>query len=159
VVDERLRGASAAHRWALAASPYHRYMLAAERRLYASRRLQRVICISQMVQTEIHERFGLPRERLPVIYNAIDPAAFHPGLTMHRSEVRARLGIADDACVFLLVGSASRNGVTVVGAVMGEPSEAARELEAFNATAHPVPDTTLTAPNSPIARVTWWPSP
>ncbi len=111
-VDERLRGASASDRLALAASPYHRYMLAAERRLYASPRLQRVICISQMVQTEIHERFGLPRERLPVIYNAIDPAAFHPGLAVHRSEVRTRLGIADDACVFLLVGSAyARKGV------------------------------------------------
>ncbi|MFO1316026.1 MAG: glycosyltransferase family 4 protein [Burkholderiales bacterium] len=111
-VEERLRELPAWQRPAFAASPYHRYMLAAERRLYASARLQRVICISRMVQTEIHERFGLPRERLPVIYNAIDPAAFHPGLAAHRAAVRARHGIAADACVFLLVGSAyARKGV------------------------------------------------
>ncbi len=65
-----------------------------------------------MVQTEIHERFGLPRERLPVIYNAIDPGAFNPGLRAHRAQVRARLGIAADACVFVMVGSEyARKGV------------------------------------------------
>ncbi|MFO1395890.1 MAG: glycosyltransferase family 4 protein [Burkholderiales bacterium] len=111
-VEERLRDAPALARPAIAASPYHRYMLAAERRLYASPRLQRVICISRMVQDEIHERFGVPRERLPVIYNAIDPAVFHPGLSMHRTHLRAQWRIPDDACVFLLVGSAyARKGV------------------------------------------------
>ena len=111
-VEERLRDAAMPERLALAANPFHRYMLAAERRLYASPRLKRVICISQMVQTEIHERFGLPRERLPVIYNAIDPAMFNPGLRSHRAALRARYGIADDATVFLLVGSAyARKGV------------------------------------------------
>ena len=114
-VEERLRELPPWQRPALAASPYHRYMLAAERRLYASARLQRVICISRMVQTEIHERFGLPRARLPVIYNAIDPAVFHPGLAAHRAAVRARHGIPTDACVFLLVGSAyARKGVARV---------------------------------------------
>ncbi|MCC7326966.1 MAG: glycosyltransferase family 4 protein [Burkholderiales bacterium] len=111
-IEERLRGASLAERATLAASPFHRYMLAAERRLYASTRLRQVICISRMVQSEIHERFGLPRERLPVIYNAIDPAVFHPGLSAHRAKLRARFGIGDDACVFLLVGSEyARKGV------------------------------------------------
>jgi UDP-glucose:(heptosyl)LPS alpha-1,3-glucosyltransferase len=111
-VEERIRDAPAWARPAFALSPYHRYMLAAERRLYASPRLRQVICNSRMVQTEIHERFGLPRERLPIIYNAIDAAVFHPGLAVHRSNVRARHGIADDTCVFLLVGSAyARKGV------------------------------------------------
>ena len=40
-VEERLRDASPAQRVAIAANPYHRYMLAAERRLYASPRLRR----------------------------------------------------------------------------------------------------------------------
>lgn len=125
-VEERLRELPAWQRPALAASPYHRYMLAAERRLYASERLQRVVCISRMVQTEIHERFGLPRERLPVIYNAIDPAAFHPGLAAHRAQVRARHGIPADACVFLLVGSAyARKGVArVLEALASVPAPA-----------------------------------
>ncbi|MEO8754363.1 MAG: glycosyltransferase family 4 protein [Casimicrobiaceae bacterium] len=114
-VEERLRDTAAWARAAFALGPYHRYMLAAERRLYASPRLRQVICNSRMVQTEIHERFGLPRERLPIIYNAIDTSVFHPGLKAHRALVRARHGIGNDACVFLLVGSAyARKGVARV---------------------------------------------
>lgn len=111
-VDERRRDASAMQRLALTASPYHRYVMAAERRMFASPRLEAVICISRMVQGEIHERFGLPLERLPVIYNAIDPAVFNPGLAAERDATRKRLGIPREACVFLLVGSEyARKGV------------------------------------------------
>lgn len=111
-VDERQRHASWAARLALAASPYHRHVLAAERRMFASPRLQAVICISRMVQDEIYERFGLPRERLPIIYNAIDPASFHPGLALTRAATRRQHGIPDEACVYLLVGSEyARKGV------------------------------------------------
>ena len=111
-VEERLVDAALPERIALSASAFHRYMLGAERRLYASPRLKRVICISQMVQTEIHERFGLPRERLPVIYNSIDPAVFNPGLRSLRAALRSQHGIGEDATVFLLVGSAyARKGV------------------------------------------------
>ena len=111
-VEERMRDASTAERMALGASAYHRYMLGAERRLFESARLKQVICISQMVQDEIHERFAIARERLPVIYNAIDPGVFNPGLAVHRQEIRARYGIAQDACVFLIVGSEyARKGV------------------------------------------------
>jgi UDP-glucose:(heptosyl)LPS alpha-1,3-glucosyltransferase len=111
-VEERMSAASAAERVALGASAYHRYVLGAEKRLFDSPRLKQVICISQMVQDEIHERFGLPRERLPVIYNAIDGNVFSPWLARHRDEVRDRYGIARDARVFLIVGSEyARKGV------------------------------------------------
>ncbi len=111
-VDERLRGGGTSERLAVATSPYHRYVMAAERRMFASPRLKAVICISRMVQGEVHERFGLPLERLPVIYNAIDPGVFNPGLAEGRDETRARLGIPRDCCVFLLVGSEyARKGV------------------------------------------------
>jgi len=111
-VEERMSGASAAERVALSASAYHRYVLGAEKRLFESPRLKQVICISRMVQDEIHERFGLPRERLPVIYNAIDGEVWNPWLARHRDEIRARYGIARDACVFLIVGSEyARKGV------------------------------------------------
>jgi UDP-glucose:(heptosyl)LPS alpha-1,3-glucosyltransferase len=111
-IEERQDGAPKAERLALAASGYHRYMLGAEKRLFESSRLKQVICISRMVQDEIHERFGLPRERLPVIYNAIDPDVWSPWLARHREEVRAHYGIARDACVYLIVGSEyARKGV------------------------------------------------
>ena len=58
-----------------------------------------------MVQDEIHERFGLPRERLPVIYNAIDPGRVQSGARRRIATPCARATASPhDACVFLLVG-------------------------------------------------------
>ena len=111
-LDERLATSGPAERLRIRASPYHRYVLAAERRLFASPRLRYVICISRMVQDDILARFDLPASRLPIIYNAVDSARFNPRLRAGRSLVRGRLGIQEDRVVFLLVGSGyERKGV------------------------------------------------
>jgi UDP-glucose:(heptosyl)LPS alpha-1,3-glucosyltransferase len=104
-LEERLRDAPALTRRIVEWSPYHRYVLEMERRLFASPSLRAVICNSKMVKDEIQQRFGLPDERLPVIYNAVDSEVFSPQLKEHRAAVRTKLGVRDDATVFLLVGS------------------------------------------------------
>src|SRR3954454_16958208 len=86
-LEEKTRGAHQLVRALTYADPFHRYMLDAERRLYSSPRLKAVICISRMVQDEVHTRFGVARERLPIIYNAIDHEVFSPALARHRAEV------------------------------------------------------------------------
>lgn len=114
-LEEKTRDESRLRRLATSLDPYHRYILDAEKRLYASPRLRKVICISAMVQREIHERFGLPLARLPVIYNAIDTDDFHPRLREGRDAHRAAFGIPPKAVVFLLVGSGyARKGVSRV---------------------------------------------
>ncbi len=107
-LEERLRDASASLRLRVAVDPWHRYTLAMERRLFASPWLRAVLCDSEMVRDDIMARFGLPVERLPVIYNAVDSTMFSPALAEFRQRVRARHRIADDATVFLLVGSGFR---------------------------------------------------
>jgi UDP-glucose:(heptosyl)LPS alpha-1,3-glucosyltransferase len=94
-------------------NPYHRYTLAAERRLFASPRLRAVICNSQMVRKEIVHWFGTDERKLHVIYNGVDLDAFHPGLKEGAgSALRERLGIAHEATVFLFVGAGfERKGV------------------------------------------------
>ena len=104
-LDERVRDASPFRRWLTRISPYHRYVLATERRLFASPLLKAVICNSRMVRQDIHDRFGLPDERLPVVYNAVDSEAFSPRLRSHRDSMRRKLGVPPDATLFLLVGS------------------------------------------------------
>jgi UDP-glucose:(heptosyl)LPS alpha-1,3-glucosyltransferase len=90
----------------LGLNPYHRYVLAAERRLFASPRLHAVICNSRMVRDEIRAHFGTPEAKLHVIYNGIDPEAFHPRLReVHRAAMRHRLGIAGEAPLHLFVGA------------------------------------------------------
>jgi UDP-glucose:(heptosyl)LPS alpha-1,3-glucosyltransferase len=123
-LDEWLRDASAFKRWRVESNFYHRYLLDIERRLFASPWLRAVICNSKMVRDEIHERFGLSLEKLPVIYNAVDSAVFSPELKQHRADVRQKLGVPDTATVFLLVGSGyARKGVaTAIQALTKLPS-------------------------------------
>ncbi|MGH8713137.1 MAG: glycosyltransferase family 4 protein [Casimicrobiaceae bacterium] len=125
-LDERQRGGSALLRWVTEVSPYHRYVLATERRLFASPLLKAVICNSKMVRGEIRDRFGLPEERLPVVYNAVDSEAFSPDVRVHRDAVRTKLGMPDGATVFLLVGSGyARKGVaTAITALSRLPGDA-----------------------------------
>lgn len=87
-------------------SPYHHYVLRAERRLFKSLRLKAVICNSHMVKNEICNCFDVPEENVHVIYNAINSERFSPMLrTRYRSEMRARLGVSESAVVYLFVGS------------------------------------------------------
>jgi UDP-glucose:(heptosyl)LPS alpha-1,3-glucosyltransferase len=112
-LDNRRAALGALGRLGLALNPYHRYVLAAERRLFGSPRLRAVICNSRMVKSEIQARFGLAEGKLHVIYNGVDLQAFHPGLRdAHRAAARAELGIPDDAMTYVFVGSGfARKGV------------------------------------------------
>ena len=102
---ERLARAPWPVRWWLRSSPFHRAMLARERALFADPRLRAVICNSAMVRDEIREQFGVPAERLHLIYNGVDHAHFHPGVRVHRPALRASLGVPGEAPVMLFVGS------------------------------------------------------
>ena len=87
-------------------SPYHRYKLTEEARLYASPNLRAVICNSRMVAEEIRQEYGVDPARLRVIYNGVDSDHFRPGaLHAETLQIRPRLGISPEAPVFLFVGS------------------------------------------------------
>jgi len=109
----RARAAGPLERITLALNPYHVYTKAAERRLFESPTLRAVICNSNMVREEVRRHFGLAEDKLYVIYNGVDLAAFNPALRGEwRARKRAELGIADSAAVFLFVGSGfARKGV------------------------------------------------
>jgi len=111
-LEERRRTGGRAERIAIAANRYHRYVQDAEARVFASPSLKAVICISQMVRDDIRAHFRLPDDRLHVIYNAVDPREFNPGVRADRDATRARLGLAAADVAFLLVGSGyARKGV------------------------------------------------
>ncbi len=112
-LENRARASGPLVRLGQTLNPYHRYVLAAEARMFASPRLAAVICNSRMVAAEIERHFGLPRSRLHVIYNGVDLAAFSPEVrAAHRDAMRTRLGIPAAAPVLLFVGSGfARKGV------------------------------------------------
>ncbi|MBI3575814.1 MAG: glycosyltransferase family 4 protein [Gammaproteobacteria bacterium] len=92
-------------RLGLALNPYHRYVLAAEERLFRSPRLRAVVCNSRMVRDEVKRHFALPDEKLHVIYSGVDTGVYHPDLKRERAAARASLGFVSAAPLFLFVGS------------------------------------------------------
>jgi UDP-glucose:(heptosyl)LPS alpha-1,3-glucosyltransferase len=142
---QRRRVQSDVGRLGVRINPHHRYLLKAERAMYASPRLRAVICISEMVKQNVMQHYGVAEQRLHVIYGSIDCATFHPGLRdEHRAALRQQFAIADDARVALFVGSGfERKGVAgflsavasvegLVGLVVGHDKHIARYRAAAN---------------------------
>jgi UDP-glucose:(heptosyl)LPS alpha-1,3-glucosyltransferase len=130
-LENRARALGPFARVATQWSPYHRYVLAAEARLFASPRLRAVICNSRMVRDEIRKHFHVAGEKLHVVYSGVDLEAFSPGLrTSHRAAMRRDLDIDEDTIVFLHVGSGyARKGVgQVLAALAAGPNRNARLL-------------------------------
>jgi len=94
-------------------SPYHRYVLGAEKAMFEHPALNAVICNSFMVADEVATHYGVDRSKLHVIYNGVDPAVFHPGLAAEfRMTTRAASGISENVPLLLFVGSGfERKGV------------------------------------------------
>ncbi|MBF0401912.1 MAG: glycosyltransferase family 4 protein [Magnetococcales bacterium] len=124
---ERGRALGWPSRLATVLSPYHRYVLAAERQLFQSPRLRAVICNSRMVRQEIMDHFGTEPDKLHVIYSGVDVEQFSPALRARfRAEVRQRWSVPPEALLFLFVGSGfQRKGVPVLleamAALSGQP--------------------------------------
>jgi UDP-glucose:(heptosyl)LPS alpha-1,3-glucosyltransferase len=131
-LQQRRRAVGWAARLALTLSPYHRYLLDAERRLFTNDRIRAIVCNSTMVRDEIVHHFGVPADKLHVIYSGVDTEAFHPRLRdEHRRAVRLRHGIPEDAPLFLFVGSGFlRKGVAAALAALARQSEDAHLMVA-----------------------------
>src|SRR3954470_18113854 len=124
-LTERLRDASPLLRARVAMSPWHHYTLAMERKLLASAWLRCVLCTSKMVRDDIKARFGLPDERVPVLYNAVDANVFSPAVAVHRDRIRAKYKVPLDAPLYLLVGSGfRRKGVPAAIAALAQLPDA-----------------------------------
>jgi len=112
-LDHRAPILGPAQRLAQALSPYHRYVLGAERAMFAHPALRAVICNSRMVANEIVRYYGVDRSKLAVIYNGVDTTVFHPDLRAEFNQAtRAQLGISRHVPLLLFVGSGfERKGV------------------------------------------------
>lgn len=105
-LELRGRQQTAAARLSTALTPWHRYVLRAEARMYRHPALRAVICNSRMVRDDIAARFGVAADKLHVIYNGVDLERFHPGLRQEfRAATRSRLDVPEDAPLFLFLGS------------------------------------------------------
>ncbi len=94
-------------------SPYHRYTLSSEKKLFESKCLKKIICNSHMVKNEIQKYYDLSENKLEVIHNGVDTQRFHPALSeKYRVKFRKKFQIPKDALLFLFIGSGfERKGI------------------------------------------------
>jgi UDP-glucose:(heptosyl)LPS alpha-1,3-glucosyltransferase len=84
---------------------FHSYVMNAEQEMYAAPELKSVICNAQMIKNEIMADFGLPDEKITVIYNAIDNQKFLPATEAQRHQLRQQFNIPQQAHCLIFVGS------------------------------------------------------
>ncbi|MGH7823898.1 MAG: glycosyltransferase family 4 protein [Candidatus Binatia bacterium] len=90
-------------------SPYHRSLLALERRQFCDGHFKRVVAVSELVKREIIAAYAVPEEKITVLHNGVDGERFHPSLRAKwRNAVREEWGVPLDAPLVLFVGSGFR---------------------------------------------------
>ncbi|XOD70098.1 MAG: glycosyltransferase family 4 protein [Sodalis sp. (in: enterobacteria)] len=105
-LEQRARIIPAFRRCLTSISCYHRYVLAAEREMFRSPQLKKIICNSGMVRDEIMHHYDISKDKIVLIYNAIDPQHFAPDDNgTKRRAVREVLSIPEKACTMIFVGS------------------------------------------------------
>lgn len=96
---------SSARRFLMRLNPLHTVLLYLEKRLFTDKRLKKVVANSNGVKRDIIRHYGLPEDRICVIYNGIDAASCEIRGPEERRAVRAGLGVSDEATLLVFVGS------------------------------------------------------
>ncbi len=90
-------------------NPLHRSLLFLEKGLFQSTRLKKIMANSQRGKEDIIRHYGVPPEKIEVIYNGVDLNVFHPqNVELYRRPLREELKIPPDAFVTLFLGSGYR---------------------------------------------------
>lgn len=102
---QRKKTASWLKRLSIALNPLHMVILYLEKRLFKSERLKMVVANSQRVKEEIIAHYGLPAEKICVIYNGIKIDHFPYVSEADRKRVRGSLRLSEDDVLVLFIGS------------------------------------------------------
>jgi len=77
-----------------------------QRRQYVNDKVRKIIAISPMVKEDIVRYYGVPEEKIAIVFNCVDLGRFHPkNRTIFRKAKREDLGIDDSALLLLFAGN------------------------------------------------------
>jgi UDP-glucose:(heptosyl)LPS alpha-1,3-glucosyltransferase len=105
-----------------ARGPYHRAVLALERRAFAPGAHRRVLAVSARVRDEVVADYHVPPGRIAVVYNGVDLERFDPARRPALcGPTRAALGLPPDARVCVAIGTGfARKGFDLLLALWRE---------------------------------------
>jgi len=87
-------------------SPEHYLKVWIQKKQYQGSQVKKIIAISQMVKDDIIRCYGVPEEKIAVIFNCVDLDRFHPkNSSIFRNSKRAELGINEETIVLIFAGN------------------------------------------------------
>lgn len=90
-------------------SPYHRSLLAIEKRQLTWSGIKKIVAVSEEVKDDIMANYAVSPDRIAVLYNGVDPVRFHPAKrAVARRAIRDQWGMPADAKLALFVGNGFR---------------------------------------------------
>jgi UDP-glucose:(heptosyl)LPS alpha-1,3-glucosyltransferase len=78
---------------------------------YKKNDFYRIVAISDMVKQDVMHWYGIPEDRIVVIYNGVDIERFHPRNRQYREEIRRRHGIGDEFVILFVSNNFRMKGL------------------------------------------------
>lgn len=86
-------------------SPRHQVILRIEREIFRQGNYRRIIANSLLCKDQVHAYYGVPHERICLVYNGVDLQRFsHARRSAVRDQARSQFGIKADEAVLLFAG-------------------------------------------------------
>lgn len=77
-------------------NPRHRTLIDLERTIYHAAQVRRIVAQSQLDRRLLVQYYGVPEEKIRIVYNGVDTDVFHPGVRGEAEDARAELGVPCD---------------------------------------------------------------
>lgn len=87
---------------------------------YKKGSFSKVIAISDMVRQDMIRWYGIPEERIAVVYNSVDIERFHPRNHQYRQEIRRRYGIGEEFVILFVSNNFRMKGLGHLIQALGE---------------------------------------
>lgn len=78
---------------------------------YKKKKIPKIIAISDMVKKDVILWYGVPEERITVVYNGVDTERFHPHNRQYRDDIRKKHGIGDEVVLLFVSNNFRMKGL------------------------------------------------
>jgi UDP-glucose:(heptosyl)LPS alpha-1,3-glucosyltransferase len=87
---------------------------------YKKNDFYRIVAISDMVKQDVMHWYGIPEDRIAVVYNGVDTERFHPRNRQHREEIRRRHAIGNEFVILFVSNNFRMKGLVYLIKALAE---------------------------------------
>ena len=87
---------------------------------YKGKNFYKIIAISDMVKRDIIRWYGIPKDKIDVVYNGVDIERFHPRNGQYRADIRKRHGLNEEVVLLFVSNNFSMKGLGILMEVLAD---------------------------------------